>query len=315
MSTPSLTDRYVHEVVRRIPADQRTDVAAELRATIADTVEARGDSDPAVVEREVINEMGDPIRLAAKYADRPQSLIGPELYPAFIRLITMLLTIVLPIVVVVMMVVEAIETESIGKAIGAGVGAILTVGGQLIAWPTVIFALVERSRDRERMLVDAKKWSADDLPERSVDSNTNFGGAIPTIVFNAFMIALLLWNFSWVSDGGDRIHVMDQSLWDFWLWPIVAGFVAVILAEVARIAKGRWTMPLACWHAAAQLLFAVPTLWVLSQHRFFSDEFLAAIKNDTPTVLYNVVAIAVALVTAYEIFNRFRDARNARIAA
>ncbi|MGY4971222.1 hypothetical protein ACWGCC_18780 [Streptomyces nigrescens] len=44
--TGTLTDRYVAEVVRRIPADQRGDVADELRATIADTVEARGPADP-----------------------------------------------------------------------------------------------------------------------------------------------------------------------------------------------------------------------------------------------------------------------------
>lgn len=37
MTTDTLTDRYVREVVRRIPADQREDVAEELRTTIADT--------------------------------------------------------------------------------------------------------------------------------------------------------------------------------------------------------------------------------------------------------------------------------------
>ncbi|MGW4107442.1 hypothetical protein [Streptomyces sp. NPDC004976] len=42
MSTGVLTERYVHEVVRRLPADQRDDMAQELRATIADTIEGRG---------------------------------------------------------------------------------------------------------------------------------------------------------------------------------------------------------------------------------------------------------------------------------
>ena len=37
MNDNTLTDRYVHEVVRRIPANQRDDVADELRATITDT--------------------------------------------------------------------------------------------------------------------------------------------------------------------------------------------------------------------------------------------------------------------------------------
>ncbi|MFJ1679629.1 hypothetical protein ACIODT_32540 [Streptomyces sp. NPDC088251] len=139
--TGTLTDRYVVEVVRRIPTDQRGDVADELRATIADTVEARGPADPATAERGVLTEMGDPIRLAARYAGRPLALIGPELYPTYVRLLTVLLSTVLPVVTAMSAVLDVLDGQGVGEVIGGAVGAVLTVGAQMIAWLTVVFAL------------------------------------------------------------------------------------------------------------------------------------------------------------------------------
>lgn len=144
----TLTDRYVALVVRRIPADQRGDVADELRATIADTVEARGPAGPEAAEREVLTEMGDPIRLAARYTDRPLALIGPALYPTYIRLLTVLLSTVLPVVTAVSAVLDVLDGQGAGEVIGGAVGAVLSLSTQMIAWLTVVFALVERSGKR-----------------------------------------------------------------------------------------------------------------------------------------------------------------------
>ena len=65
----TLTDRYVAATVRELTQDQRDDVDRELRGTIEDMVEARLDAGAAAsreeAEREVLVELGDPIRLAA----------------------------------------------------------------------------------------------------------------------------------------------------------------------------------------------------------------------------------------------------------
>lgn len=126
MNGNTLTDRYVHEVVRRIPANQRDDVADELRATITDTVEARDVEGTESAERDVLTEMGDPTRLAARYADRPLALIGAELYPQYVRLLKVLLLTVLPIVTAVSVAVSLFEDDSIGSAIGDGIGTCST---------------------------------------------------------------------------------------------------------------------------------------------------------------------------------------------
>lgn len=310
MSGNTLTDRYVHEVVRRIPADQRSDVADELRTTIADTADARDPADPEAAERAVLLEMGDPIRLAAKYADRPLALIGPDLYPAYIRLLKLLLTTVLPAVVAVLVVIEVLDTNDVGAAIGSAIGGVLTVGAQMIAWLTVVFALIDRSSHRELAMVD--QWTPDDLPELRQTDKRDSGAAL-SVAWNALVIALIVWQHTAepYRAGSNRIEVLDPALWSGWIWPILAGLAAVATLDVIRFATRSWTTVHAALHAVAQLVYALPLAWIVWQQEFFNPAFLADFNGDwtTPDAVYTGAAVIVLLVAGSEIVGRFRDVR------
>ena len=83
-STATLTDRYVDAAMRTVPEAQRADLAAELRASIDDQIEARIEQgeQQGDAERAVLIELGDPDRLAAQYTDRPLWLVGPRYFAA-----------------------------------------------------------------------------------------------------------------------------------------------------------------------------------------------------------------------------------------
>jgi hypothetical protein len=307
MSRTTLTERYVHEVLRRVPADQRDDLGDELRATIAETIDARGEEDAAKAEREVLTEMGDPIRLAARYSDRSPVLIGSEFYPAYVRLLGVLLATVLPIVVAVVVVLDVLENNDLGSAIGAGIGAVLTVGAQMIAWLTVVFALIERFRGRDARPVPA--WTPDELPDvpRREGLNTR---AYVAAAWNALLAGLIVWQHTarpYRADG-ERIQVIDPDLWTGWIWPVLAGLGACAVLELVRAVKGRWTVPLASGYALAELIFALPLAWILYQKMFFNPEFLTALDWTIPDGFYTITALVVLAISATEAVSRFREA-------
>ncbi|MFG3441601.1 HAAS signaling domain-containing protein [Nonomuraea sp. NPDC047897] len=309
MAPNTLTERYVHEVVRRIPADQREDVADELRATIADTIEAREPAGHGAAEREVLTEMGDPIRLAARYADRPLALIGAGLYPAYVRLLTVLLATVLPIVTVVTVVADVLDGHDLGSVIGSGLGAVLTVGAQLIAWLTVLFALVERFGGRG--VTRGAAWTPDDLPD--VPGPGRRGAAIGGVVVDALLLGLIVWQHlakPYAADGGERLPVLDPALWSGWIWPVLAGLAAQVVLGLVRIAAGRWTTPLVAAHAAAGALFALPLAWILYSGRFFNPAFLTEVGGlMAPDAFATVSALGVLAVTGHDLFKRWRESR------
>jgi hypothetical protein len=317
MSTTTLTERYVEEVVRRIPADQRGDVADELRATIADMIDARippdgdtrGDRD---VESAVLTELGDPIRLAARYADRPAMLIGPELYPTYIRLLKLLLTTVLPIVTAVVVVLDVFD-NNLNSAIQAGIGTILTVGGQMVAWLTLVFAVIERSGAHGDAVRRTNRWTPADLPEvRRPDPCRN--GAIASAVWHALVIVFVLWQAvikPYRADDGRDLPLLDPALWSNWMWPMLAGLAGIVVFELMRVAARGWTVRLAAGYAVFEVLFAAPLAWVLYDQRLLDPALVADFNGDwtTPDAVYTIAAVAVIAVSASEIVKRFREAR------
>ncbi|PSK97707.1 hypothetical protein CLV63_107100 [Murinocardiopsis flavida] len=315
MSTTTLTERYVHEVVRRIPAGQRDDVAAELRGTIADTVEAREPAATDEAERDVLTEMGDPALLAARYADRPTVLIGPDLYPTYIRVLVLLLTAVLPVVTAVAVVLDVIDGAGLGTVIGTGIGTVITVGAQMVAWLTVVFALVERAQGSAAPERRASPWSPDDLPEHR-PSDRGGVGACAAAIGNALLIGLIVWQHTAApyragGAGGDRLQVLDPGLWSGWIWPILAGLAGVVVLELVRVAARGWTVQRAAWYAAAEALFALPLAWVLYRQEFFNPAFLTDFNGDwtTPDSFYTAAVLVVLAVSAGAVITRFREAR------
>lgn len=309
--TGSLTDRYVTEVVRHIPADQRGDVADELRATIADTIEARGPAASETAERKVLTEMGDPIRLAARYADRPLALIGPGLYPTYVRLLTVLLSAVLPAVTAVSAALDVLDGQGAAEVIGGAVGAVLTVGAQMIAWLTVVFALVERSGKRSGTVGGA--WTPDDLPERRAPKERGVAAYI-RMAWHALLIALIVWQHTaqpYRTDDGTRLDVLDPGLWSSWIWPILAGLIGLVTLDAIRAVRV-WTRPLAIWNTAAEAAFTLPLAWALYRQEFFNPAFLSDANGgwQTPDSFYTVAVLGVLALGAGDVVKRFREARS-----
>ncbi|MEU9100470.1 hypothetical protein [Streptomyces sp. NPDC048361] len=317
-TTNTLTERYVQEVVRRIPADQRDDIADELRTTIADTVEAHGSADARSAEREVLTEMGDPIRQAARYAGRPLALIGPDYYPAYMRLLTVLLSTVLPAVTIGVMVLDIADNSSLGSAISSGIGTLLMVGSQMIAWLTLVFALVERGRTREGLTaMTTKAWTPDDLPEERQKDTTSVRACV-SMAWHALLAGAIVWQHvtePYRADGADRngqhLQILDPGLWSGWIWPVLAGLMALVIVELVRIASRGWTVRLACCYAAAQAVFSLPLVWIVYRQMFFNQAFLTDVNKDwtTPNALYNAFAFVVLLSGAASVVRRFRAAR------
>ncbi|MFB7917982.1 hypothetical protein [Streptomyces sp. NPDC056061] len=319
MSTTSLTERYVQEVVRRIPAGQRDDMAEELRTTIADTVEARDATDAAAAEREVLTEMGDPIRQAARYAGRPMALIGPEFYPAYVRLVTLLLTTVLPAVTGITVALDILDDNGLGSAIGTGIGTVFAVGGQMIAWPTLVFALVERGRSKDgRAAAKARPWTPDDLPEPRQRDTTGTAAACASVVWHALLAGTIVWQHvaepyraSGTGREAEHLQILDPGLWSGWIWPVLAGLVGLVTVELVRIATRGWTIRTAGWYTAAQAAVTLPLASLLHHQAFFNQDFLTDFNKDwtTPNAFYDAVALVVLASGAASVVRRFRSAR------
>jgi hypothetical protein len=164
----SLTDRYVHAVVRRVPEALRPDVTAmiadmtearteaahenedaEAAAASADTgttAEAAAGS-AARVEVAVLEELGDPAALARAYSGSPQHLIGPDHFPTYRWVLAWVIPLALVVALTLNGLTYVVSTPDahlgglLGTAIGQSVPTVFIAFGAV----TLLFAIIERS--------------------------------------------------------------------------------------------------------------------------------------------------------------------------
>jgi hypothetical protein len=308
----ALTDRYVWAVLRAVPRSQRPELEPEIRALVADAIEARNE-EPAHAERAALTELGDPAVLAARYAEGRNYLIGPTYYPEWRRLLTLLLPLIVPIVAVVVLAANLLSDRPVGEAIVEGAGAGIMVAVQTVFWLTLVFALVERTAAGSDAL-RGKVWSVDDLPELPDDGRISVVDAVSSVIANVFVVGGILWVQlqSPIVLDGQAFPLFDPSLWSFWLPYFLVVAVAEIVFTVALYLRGRWTMALAATNALLGAAFAVPAVWLLQNDLLFNPALVSAVGEATEGTWLDVtgivIGVMVVVIAAWDAIEGFRKA-------
>ena len=322
MTRPTLTDRYVYAAMRTVPEKSRADLSAELRASIADQVEARTGSgeNPAAAEKAVLTDLGDPDILAAGYTDRPLRLIGPRYFLLWWRLLKLLLWIVVPIVAAAFVVAQVLEGAPVESIIGAAWGVSISVAAHLFTWVTVVFAIIDRAEVGKKEPV--VPWSVDSLPALT-HSGTGRSDLISALVLVAIAVGVLIWDRFVGFIPGYPGPIVNPELWPAGALGLFAimGAGAVLAVWVYR--RGRWTAPLAAINTVLDALVMVPLLVLLSRGELFNPVMIArasaaGIDGTALTVLAALAAgviVGSALADVIDAWVRVWRSRNQRAAS
>lgn len=196
--TMDFIERYVQEVARRLPRDQREDVTRELRSSLEDSLESRAgapldqiDEDSAI---ELLLDFGSPQDVAASYRTGPDYLIGPAHYPSFLKTMKIAVAVIGGLIALSLLADVAGSSGDIGELARIGAQAISDIQGgflALLGLVVFIFAIIERTSTPKWASQD--DWDPRDLPPIIEDANqVDPTGTIVGLALSA--IALLLIN-------------------------------------------------------------------------------------------------------------------------
>lgn len=316
----TLTERYVQAVTRTIPEAQRDDVAAELRASVADQLDARIESgeDAGPAERAVLSALGDPDKLAAEYVDRPLHLIGPRYYLEWWRLLKLLLWIVVPLAAFGIALGQTLAGEGIGTIVGSAIGGTLSVAVHLAFWTTLVFVIIERSeRARDAVSSSLTRWSVDDLPEIQ-HTGASFADVVASIVFLVLAAAALIWD---QLVGAVYLDGRWMSFLSPELWPWALGALLVIMGiegslQIVVYLQRRWTLPLAVMNAVLTVAVVVPAIVLLWQGMLLNPEFWLTVIPDDGEKVFGIISVitgfAIVGLGVWDIIDAFLKAQRAR---
>jgi hypothetical protein len=309
----TLTDRYVWGVLRAVPERQRIELEPEIRALVADAVEAHEAAGTASseAERAALTELGDPELLAGRYTDRSMVLIGPRLYPEWRRLLTLLLPIVVPIATVATVAAAAIGGQEPAELVGVGITTAFNVGIQLAFWFTLVFAIIERSGAKGPM---SEPWTPDRLPDLPAPTRPGLPETVVTVVAIAIGLGLLGWQqlAHPIMVNGIGYPLFDAALWSSWL-PYFAALLAIeAVFAVVLWRAGGYTWTLAVVNLVLGLAFLLPALKLLQDGVLFDAGLVAAVRALVSPTIWEPARMALMLVMVFgqtiDIVDGFRKA-------
>lgn len=240
----NIIKRYIHDVTRRLPEKQRSDVANELAAEIEDMVEDRAKGKNATKKHayDVLMELGDPSVLADQYRDKPRYLIDPDYFESYVVLLKTIYLIVLPLLIFILWMTESLSTnQSIWEIVLKLAGVTLEAGVHIFFWTTLSFVVVEKIAGNR---VRGNEWTPDDLPNTPPSQEISRSESYFAIAWSVFAVLATLYQvpfiYNWLAP--DVIpQFFAPGMWPAWTLGLLAISLLGLGIEILKMIIGGWT--------------------------------------------------------------------------
>ncbi|MGA2570739.1 MAG: hypothetical protein ABSF23_09485 [Terracidiphilus sp.] len=287
-----LLDRYLQAVGKHLPWQRQNDILAELKTNL----EAQLEDKEAELGRPLTKEetekwlkqIGPPIRVAARY-QRPQYLIGPDVFPTYwyvLRLVLAWATVLYTIGRTVEIAVNNLGWKAAVQA-AFQLPVLLLINAAVV---TLIFVVVEqvsrRSPEKCKSFAPAASdWSPADLPPVGASDGSKprtFAKALAEAIFGLlfFVWLLLVPHYPVLILGpgawylGASPFALAPAWWPFY-WCVVGLNAFELTWKIVDFVRDAWQGPKRARHFVMHVLSLLPLGILLSA----PDHALILLKN------------------------------------
>lgn len=297
MNSQELIESYVHEVGQHLPRRMRADIELELRSLLADALEERGDDETAVID--FLKELGSPAQFAAQYLPN-QYLIGPNLFPTFKMVGTIIFTVItiFTIITIGYTITRFGVPESTlswwGEEMNEYVRSLIFTFGLL----TAVFVFLERVGVGDPSKQEA--WDPTSLRPIKDPNRIDRADLITSIVGAAVSIWVFLSLPDWIGTEGGGLFSAGYLVHTPWL---IATWVLEIVHKFTVLRDGRWLRSTRLF-AIALNIFDVYVLYriisgpILINVELFDSLMKGAISIALIVIIVDTVFKAYKLITA-----------------
>ena len=292
-----LVERYLYDVVRRLPEKQRNDIQQELRTLIEDMAEekAAGGEVTDDILMSVLEELGDPAKLASKYREEGNCLIGGEYYTLYCQVLKIVLACVgfgMTIAVSVSFFVTSV-TDSASGWMQSLTGSFVDLFSiplaliQAFGWVTLSFYIMQRNQVK----IDQKykSWNIKDLPEipdkKAVISR---GESVVGIVFSVLIMIMFIcapeFVGIWIKGTGKEfisIPALNLSIWSAILPFMLISLFVGIMDEMVKLIHGRYNMAVMYVNIISNCITIVMTLIIFKGYQIWNPNLVATVSSVT----------------------------------
>lgn len=289
-----LIERYLYDVIRRLPESQREDIKKELSGLIEDMLAERAGEGSATEEdlRAVLTELGKPSDLAMKYKGGKNVLIGEQYYEAYCLILKIVLACTgfgMLIAALVSAIVVIFEPVVVTKGIQEGIELILQIPGVLLsafAWVTIIFAIIERTQGKVEGKNIGVAFNLDDLPKvpekkGRIPRSESIVGIVFTLIFGIIICfvpqVLGIW---YVKDETTVvIPLLNLTIWDEIVMFVALSVLLSLLDEIVKLISGRYQIWVAITTIVTEVLNLGIFAYIVTKFNIWNPNFVSQLED------------------------------------
>lgn len=264
-----LIERYIYDVIRRLPGNERSEIKRELEASITDMLPDNSSKQDVI---DVLNKLGAPRILAEQYRQKPQYLISPSMFDDYISVLKAVTAIVAAVCGCIGAVL-ALSSGSIVHIITWGIAMAFEGALQTVLWVTIGFVISEKC-------VYKKEWKPEDLPPLptgiKISRSSSITGMIMSVFLPVLLIAMIIreeWFFMFVR-GSDIINPLSQTALERFIPYLVILGVLGFVVNGFRLYWAKWNIPLCIINTIYNVVWAGVVMYALSWPDLINYEFL-----------------------------------------
>ncbi len=274
----NMIERYVYDVMRRLPGENKEEIEKELYANIDDMLGE--DQSDAHIEA-VLLEMGEPRKLALQYKTKQRYLISPLYFDDYIRVLKLVMIIFLSVSLVINSIDLVVNyevgtfTEMFTQVFTKIFDGIVNALVQAFAWVTVVFFMIDRAEDKNIK----RTWNLENLPEIPKNNDVEIkrskaiAGLVIETIFSIIFIILLLNYLD--SIGIYENLVMVAPLFDH---DIATAFIPILIASTIfslivsgfKVLYAKWNLQMKIIYTLGKIISVVVFLVFINYPNLFN---------------------------------------------
>ena len=307
MKNNELIQRYLYDVVRRLPENQKKDIEEELFTLIEDMVEERqgnGESpespeSPESNIKAVLEELGEPVKLAAKYRGEESHLIGGDYYFLYCQIVKIVLICVgasMVLSAIVSFFVADLDTMDITirsmqkgfvNIMQEGIINILMIPMALVqafGFVTIIFYFLEKNQ--VKLQVKKGPWMVDKLPpvpykKAVIKKSDCIVGIVFTVIFAVWFICAPEFIGVFLKNtGGEMVSIplFNMANWSRILPLLLIAFSLGMIEEFVKLIVGHYNHTVMWVTIVCQVCNIGIAVYLLKGLVFLNPNFITGIS-------------------------------------
>ncbi len=284
----TLTEKYIREIQKHLPAKVKKEVAEEILDGIRQGM-ANGEK-----EADVIEGFGDPRKVALGYAPQIDYLIGPQLRFLYKRILGIVLVAVGIGLTVAQVISLLVTPESLFTFFLKLLGSYYNAGIMIFGTVTLIFFLINRQMEEETFSKE-KSWLVEDLKKTPEPSEEiNLAENLLGVLFSFAGVILLVFYLKPVDT-----FVINLALVLAYRWLLLALLFLVLGVALTLLIRRRNSNLLRMLKLLSGMALNGAIIFLITREDFLNPQVIEGFRGSLAvvgTLLENIPLVTVVII-------------------